>query len=66
VSLALLDALHRRWLAFLRLLPDAAFERAFLHPEWQRVRMDEALAMYAWHARHHAAHIETALATARL
>ena len=34
---------------------------SFLHPEWGRVPIDEAIAMYAWHCRHHAAHIEQAL-----
>jgi hypothetical protein len=62
LSLSLLEALHRRWLAFLRLLPDEAFQREFVHPEWQRITIDEALALYAWHSRHHAAHIESAIA----
>jgi len=66
LSLALLEALHRRWIAFLRLLPEPAFQRAFVHPEWKRITIDEALALYAWHARHHAAHIEQALAVARV
>lgn len=61
MSLALLDALHRRWLAFLRALPDPMFQRAFLHPEWGRVTIDESLVMYAWHCRHHAAHIANAV-----
>ena len=61
MSLALLDALHRRWVAFLRLLPDPDFGRTFTHPEWGRVTIEEALAMYAWHGRHHAAHIEHGL-----
>ena len=64
MSLDLLEALHRRWVAFLRLLPDEAFERAFLHPEWRRITIGEATALYAWHARHHAAHVERALALA--
>lgn len=57
MSLALLDALHERWVAALRPLPNAAFSRAFAHPEWGRVTIDDALATYAWHCRHHAAHI---------
>ena len=57
MSLALLDALHRRWVAFLRLIPEAHFRRAFLHPEWGSVAIEEAIAMYAWHCDHHAAHI---------
>jgi hypothetical protein len=63
MSLALLEALHHRWVTFLRLIPEDHFSKVFVHPEWQRVTVDEAIAMYAWHCRHHAAHIEQALAT---
>jgi hypothetical protein len=62
MSLDLLDALHRRWIAFLSQLPDASFLRTFAHPDMGRMSIDEAVAMYAWHGRHHAAHIEQALA----
>ena len=61
MSLDLVDALHRRWLAFLRSLSESDYRRTFTHPEWGRVPIDEAIAMYAWHCRHHAAHIELAL-----
>jgi uncharacterized damage-inducible protein DinB len=61
MSLALLDALHRRWVAFLRVLPDSDFSRAYTHPESGAMTVDESLAMYAWHCRHHAGHIEQAL-----
>ena len=62
MSLDLLDALHRRWVAFLRGLTAANRRRAFSHPEWGVVSIDEALGMYAWHCRHHTAHIRQALA----
>jgi DinB superfamily len=61
VSLTLLDALHRRWVAFLRALPESDFRRTFQHKEWGAMSVDEAIAMYAWHTRHHSAHIEQAL-----
>jgi len=61
MSLALLDALHHRWTVFLRNLTDAQFARTFQHPEWGSVTIEEAVALYAWHCRHHAAHIEQAL-----
>jgi len=61
MSLDLLAALHRRWVAFLRALPDHEFAKTFQHPEWGRVPLDEAIAMYAWHGRHHAAHVRQAL-----
>ncbi len=57
VSLALLDALHRRWVMLLEDLPAAAFGRALHHPEWGRMSVDDLLGIYAWHGRHHVAHI---------
>jgi len=65
-SLALLDGLHQRWATLLRALPPAAFARTFLHPEWGAVSLDFALAQYAWHGRHHLAHIKNALQSASL
>ena len=61
ISIDLLDALHRRWVAFLRTLPPGDFEKTFLHPQWGTVTIDGALAIYAWHGKHHAAHIGQAL-----
>ena len=61
MSLALLESLHRRWVAFLRGLPADRFARAYVHPELGRVTLDEGIALYAWHCRHHAGHIELAL-----
>ncbi len=63
LSLELLDALHCRWVIFLRSLSDAQFLRTFVHPDFGSVPLFEGLAMYAWHGRHHAAHIQTALET---
>jgi hypothetical protein len=62
VSLDLLDALHRRWVLFLRQLPAQEFQRAFTHPSWGTPTIDFALAIYAWHSRHHTAHIKQAIA----
>ena len=61
MSLDLLEALHRRWVTFLRGLPASEFGKVFLHPEWGRVSLDEALALYAWHCKHHAAHVQQAV-----
>ena len=57
VSLTLLDALHRRWVSLLEALPDEAWGRAFEHPESGRQTVDDLIALYAWHGRHHTAHI---------
>jgi hypothetical protein len=61
MSLSLLDALHRRWVAFLRALPAGDLRRAFMHPQWGRVTIEESVVMYSWHCRHHGAHIASAL-----
>lgn len=56
-SLAMLDALHDRWVRLLRSLDDTALARTFRHPDIGLVRLDANLALYAWHGRHHTAHI---------
>jgi uncharacterized damage-inducible protein DinB len=56
-SLQLLEALHHRWVLFLRSLSKADFARTARHPSWGPVTVDWLLAQYAWHGRHHVAHI---------
>ncbi|HBB88822.1 MAG TPA: putative metal-dependent hydrolase [Blastocatellia bacterium] len=56
-SLDLLEALHGRWAWFLRSLKDEDFERTFHHPEQGLVSLNKNVALYAWHGRHHVAHI---------
>jgi hypothetical protein len=56
-SLTLLDGLHQRWVALLRSLEPGEFSRAFRHPELGRITLEKNLAMYAWHGKHHSAHI---------
>ena len=57
ISLDLLEALHGRWVLFLRSLKEKDFQRTFNHPEIGTVSVDKNIALYAWHGRHHAAHI---------
>ena len=57
VSVTLLDALHRRWVTLLRSLSEKDFARTASHPDWGIVTLDFFLADYAWHSRHHVAHI---------
>jgi uncharacterized damage-inducible protein DinB len=63
-SLDLLEALHVRWVRLLESMNDRNFRRTFLHPESGVLRLDQWLAQYAWHGRHHVAHI-TSLRGAR-
>jgi uncharacterized damage-inducible protein DinB len=56
-SLALLQALHLRWVSLWRSLPEEAFARVFIHPESGENTLGRQLALYSWHGRHHVAHI---------
>ena len=57
VSLDLLEALHRRWVTLLRSLTREDLDRTFLHPESGPANLAETIGSYAWHGRHHLAHI---------
>lgn len=57
VSLALLVSLHDRWVRLLRSLQPQDWKRSFRHPELGQVSLEKNLALYAWHGRHHVAHI---------
>ena len=61
VSLDLLDALHLRWTAFLRALSSSDFQKTYRHPELGLVSLDVAVAIYAWHGKHHTAHIKSGI-----
>ena len=56
-SLTLLESLHQRWVILLRSLAPKDFSRSFRHPELGAVTLDRNLSLYAWHGRHHVAHI---------
>ena len=57
VSLALLDALHSRWVALLKSMTAEDFARPLQHPEHGKMTLDWMLQLYAWHGRHHAGHV---------
>jgi hypothetical protein len=58
VSLALIEALHTRWAALARTLTPEELKRVYHHPEHAKpMVVDSTLAMYAWHGKHHVAHI---------
>lgn len=60
-SLEFLGVLHRKWLGLLRSLSREELSRKFLHPESGVTPLDRTIGMYAWHGRHHLAHITTAV-----
>ncbi len=57
VSLGLLDGLHERLAVLLRSFSEADFARTLRHPELGVLRLDQYVGLYAWHSRHHHAHI---------
>jgi len=56
-SLVMLEVIHDRWIRLLQAMSATDFERTLNHPENGIMSLDQMLAMYAWHSRHHVAHI---------
>jgi len=61
VSLALLTALHTRWVFLLESLTEEDFQKGYVHPEGGRQNLAQVLALYDWHSRHHSAHITSVI-----
>jgi len=57
VSLPLVSAIHIRLVSLLETMTESDFEKSFKHPERGPVTLANNLALYAWHSRHHTAHI---------
>ena len=57
ISLDILEALHKRWSVLLKSMTGEQFEKTFQHPEWEKITLSTTLALYAWHSKHHLAHI---------
>lgn len=56
-SLLLRETLHKRWTNLLRSLTAADMEKTFIHPDSGAVSVGKNIGIYAWHGRHHLAHI---------
>ncbi|HLE33119.1 MAG TPA: putative metal-dependent hydrolase [Bacteroidota bacterium] len=57
LSLELLEALHKRWVIVLESMTPNDFAKNLVHPENGKMNLDRLLQLYAWHGRHHVAHI---------
>lgn len=57
VSLELLEALHHRWVILLKSFSETDWQRVFIHPASGENSLAKAAGLYAWHGRHHLAHI---------
>jgi uncharacterized damage-inducible protein DinB len=57
-SLNLLTSLHQRWVYLLKSMTEEQYKRIFFHPGTNKVSsLNEVLGLYAWHGKHHLAHI---------
>lgn len=57
LSINLLHNLHNRWIILLKSMSDKDFKKTYLHPELGKVDLEWVTAQYAWHGKHHIAHI---------
>lgn len=61
LSLQLIEGLHQRWTTMLRAVPEADWaSRGYMHPENGSQTLEQVVALYAWHGRHHLGHIVNA------
>jgi hypothetical protein len=57
-SLRILEGLHQHWAALLENFTEEEWNRTFLHPSsGETIPLKKALALYAWHSKHHLAHV---------
>jgi uncharacterized damage-inducible protein DinB len=56
-SLKIIEGVHERWGQLLDSMSDEQYKREFIHPETGTWTLEKVLALYAWHSRHHTAHI---------
>ncbi|MGC9293341.1 MAG: YfiT family bacillithiol transferase [Acidobacteriaceae bacterium] len=57
-SLQLLEAAHARWVALLGTLDEKQWDGCgFKHPQYGPQSLAQVAALYAWHSRHHMAHL---------
>lgn len=60
-SLLLLEGLHKRWAMLLSELNKDDLQRTYYHPGLKtKVTLTHLIFLYAWHCKHHLAHIQQA------
>lgn len=58
ISMKLIDALHTRWSYLMDSFKKKDWAKSFDHPDYEQpASLDSVLGMYAWHGRHHTAHL---------
>ena len=58
ISLTILHAVHSRWNEVLKNMSREELDRTVVHPQHNKVMtLWDLLGMYAWHSKHHVAHV---------
>lgn len=58
ISITLLFALHKRWYEFLKDFRENDWNKTVYHPgQSKQLTLWQLMGLYAWHSRHHTAHI---------
>jgi hypothetical protein len=61
-SVKMIEAIHERWMYLLNSFTETDLKRKYIHPEYNReFQLDEFIALYAWHGKHHCAHLNLIL-----
>lgn len=63
ISLHLIEFLHMRWVALLSSLTEQDLKKVFTHPDSGLVTIERNIGIYAWHGKHHLAHITSLIET---
>jgi hypothetical protein len=56
-SMTMIEGMHGRWTKLLRSMTEEQWQRTLLHPETGEWDLERLLGFYAWHGRHHVAHL---------
>ena len=56
-SLEIIESVHARWVMVLQSFTGEQWARGFVHSERGPMRLDQTTMLYAWHSRHHVAHL---------
>ena len=60
-SLSIIEGIHSKWVGLLKTLSEEDFNKTYYHSNREKnIFLHEHVGMYAWHERHHLAHIEIA------
>ena len=60
-SMKIIEGVHARWTEILKSMSEEDFQKRLNHPETGEWTLNKMLGLYAWHGRHHVAHINSVI-----